>query len=76
MDANGFHRLIVKDRTTQNTLAVFIGAYVYALIAISSCGANWGVDTMRSFVLVHHETVIACVIVQPDRGVLHLHLGT
>tara|TARA_R100001143_G_scaffold17938_1_gene19685 strand:+ start:2260 stop:2826 length:567 start_codon:yes stop_codon:yes gene_type:complete len=28
------HRLIVQDRTTQNTLAVFIGAYVYALIAI------------------------------------------
>jgi uncharacterized membrane protein len=28
------HRLIMKDATTQKTLAAFIGAYVYALVAI------------------------------------------
>lgn len=28
------HRLIIQDPTTQNTLASFIGAYVYALVAI------------------------------------------
>ena len=28
------HRLIMQDKTTQNTLAVFIGAYVYALLGI------------------------------------------
>ena len=28
------HRLILQDRNTQNTMAVFIGAYVFALLGI------------------------------------------
>jgi len=28
------HRLMLEDRTTQNTLATFIGAYVYATVGI------------------------------------------
>lgn len=66
------HRLIVKDRTTQNTLAVFIGAYVYALIAIIL--RELGVfDDKRSFVLFIMTVIVLIVIVLSlIRWVLHL----
>ena len=66
------HRLIVQDRTTQNTLAVFIGAYVYALIAIIL--RELGVfDDKRSFVLFVMTVIVLTVIVfSLIRWVLHL----
>lgn len=66
------HRLILQDLTTQNTLAVFIGAYVYALIAIIM--REMGVfDDKRAFVLfVTTCVVLAVIVLYLIRWVLHL----
>ena len=66
------HRLIIKDLTTQNTLAVFIGAYVYALIAIIL--RELGVfDDKRAFVLfIMTVVVLAAIVGYLIRWVLHL----
>lgn len=66
------HRLIIQDRTTQNTLAVFIGAYVYALLAIILRELGVFVDK-RAFVLfVMTVAVLAVIVVYLIRWVLHL----
>ncbi|UOA31592.1 hypothetical protein DSM110093_01362 [Sulfitobacter sp. DSM 110093] len=66
------HRLIIQDRTTQNTLAVFIGAYVYALVAIIMRELGVYVDE-RSFVLfLTTVMVLAIIVVFLIRWVLHL----
>lgn len=66
------HRLIIQDLTTQNTLAVFIGAYVYALIAIIL--RELGVfDEKRSFVLfIMTVLVLVLIVFYLIRWVLHL----
>ncbi len=66
------HRLIIQDRTTQNTLAVFIGAYVYALVAIIMRELGIYVDE-RAFVLfVMTVVVLAVIVIYLIRWVLHL----
>ena len=66
------HRLIIQDRTTQNTLAVFIGAYVYALVAIIMRELGIYVDE-RSFVLfLTTVLVLAIIVIFLIRWVLHL----
>jgi len=66
------HRLIIQDRTTQNTLAVFIGAYVYALVAIIMRELGVYVDE-RSFVLfLTTVLVLAIIVIFLIRWVLHL----
>ena len=66
------HRLIIQDRTTQNTLAVFIGAYVYALVAIIMRELGVYVDE-RSFVLfLTTVMVLAIIVIFLIRWVLHL----
>ncbi len=66
------HRLIMQDRTTQNTMAVFIGAYVYALLAIILRELEvYGDD--RAFVLFCMTVlVIVVIVVYLIRWVLHL----
>ncbi len=66
------HRLIIQDKTTQNTIAVFIGAYVYALIAIIL--RELGVYTdERSFVLfLTTVLVLAVIVIYLVRWVFHL----
>ncbi len=66
------HRLIIQDRTTQNTLAVFIGAYVYALVAITL--RELGVfDDESAFVLfVMTVLVLGVIVLYLIRWVLHL----
>lgn len=66
------HRLIIQDLTTQNTLAVFIGAYVYALIAIIM--RELGVfDDKRAFVLfITTVLVLVLIVFYLVRWVLHL----
>ena len=66
------HRLIMQDKTTQNTLAVFIGAYVYALLGIIL--RELGVyDDDRAFVLFWMTVfVLAIIVVYLIRWVLHL----
>jgi len=66
------HRLIIQDRTTQNTLAVFIGAYVYALVAIILRELGVYVDE-RAFVLfLMTVLVLAVIVIYLIRWVLHL----
>lgn len=66
------HRLIMKDATTQKTLAAFIGAYVYALVAIilremDVFGDDQALVFFRLTVLV-----LAIVVWSLVRCVLHL----
>lgn len=66
------HRLILEDPTTQNTLAVFIGAYVYALVAIILRELGVYVDE-RAFVLfIMTVLVLAVIVIYLIRWVLHL----
>ncbi len=66
------HRLIVQDPTTQNTLAVFIGAYVYALIAIILRELEIFNDK-RAFVLfIMTVLVLVLIVFSLIRWVLHL----
>ena len=66
------HRLIIQDRTTQNTLAVFIGAYVYSLVAIIMRELGIYVDE-RALVLFAMTVIVLAVIVgYLIRWVLHL----
>lgn len=66
------HRLIMTDRTTQNTMAVFIGAYVYALLGIIL--RELGIyDDDRAFVLFWMTVfVLLVIVVRLIRWVLHL----
>jgi len=66
------HRLILQDPTTQNTIAVFIGAYVYALVAVVMM--ELGVfDSQRSFLLFLTTVgVLVLIVVYLIRWVLHL----
>ncbi len=66
------HRLIMQDRVTQNTMAVFIGAYVYALLGIIL--QELGVyDDERAFVVFWMTVlVLAVIVIYLIRWVLHL----
>ena len=66
------HRLIVQDRTTQNTLAVFIGAYVYALIAIIMRELGVYVDERALVLFLMTVLVLAVIVIYLIRWVLHL----
>ena len=66
------HRLIMQDKTTQNTMAVFIGAYVYALLGIIL--RELGIyDDDRAFVVFWMTVlVLVVIVVSLIRWVLHL----
>ena len=66
------HRLIIQDRTTQNTLAVFIGAYVYALCAIIMRELGIYVDDRALVLFVMTVLVLVVIVVYLIRWVLHL----
>ena len=66
------HRLIIQDRTTQNVLAVFIGAYVYSLLAIIFREMGIFIDK-RAFVLfLMTVAVMAVIVIYLVRWTLHL----
>ncbi|SFR50214.1 DUF2254 domain-containing protein [Litoreibacter janthinus] len=66
------HRLIIQDPTTQNTLAAFIGAYVYALIGIILRELQVFGDDHAAVLFVTTILVLAYVVVSIIRWVLHL----
>ncbi|MFD2739394.1 DUF2254 domain-containing protein [Sulfitobacter aestuarii] len=66
------HRLIIQDRTTQNTLAVFIGAYVYALVAIIMRELGIYVDERALVLFLMTVLVLAVIVIYLIRWVLHL----
>ena len=66
------HRLIIEDRTTQNTLAVFVGAYLYAMLGIILRELGVYADD-RAFVLfVMTVAVLGVILIYLIRWVLHL----
>ncbi len=66
------HRLIMQDQTTQNTLAVFIGAYVYSLLGIIMRELGIYNDD-HAFVLFWMTVgVLIIIVVYLIRWVLHL----
>ncbi|NNE52493.1 MAG: DUF2254 domain-containing protein [Sulfitobacter sp.] len=66
------HRLIIEDRTTQNTLAVFIGAYVYALTGIVLRELDVFTDNSAPVLFFVTAAVIALIVIYLIRWVLHL----
>jgi len=66
------HRLIMQDRTTQNTLAVFIGAYVYALLGIILRELGIYVDEQAFVLFWMTVLVLAVIVIYLIRWVLHL----
>ncbi|MDF1727649.1 MAG: DUF2254 domain-containing protein [Sulfitobacter sp.] len=66
------HRLIIEDRTTQNTLAVFIGAYVYALTAIILRELGVFTDDSAPVLFFMTSLVLVGIVVALGRWVLHL----
>ena len=66
------HRLIMQDRTTQRTLAAFIGAYVYALVAIVLRELAVFDDERALVLFVTTVLVLVLVVLSLVRWVLHL----
>lgn len=66
------HQLIMEDRVTQNTLAAFIGAFVYALVGIvlRETGAYGDDSAMILFWMT--VLVLAFIVWSVIRWVLHL----
>ncbi|WP_299378309.1 DUF2254 domain-containing protein [uncultured Tateyamaria sp.] len=66
------HQLIMEDAVTQNTLAAFIGAYVYALVAIVLREIGIYVDDRALVLFWLTVLVLAFVVWSLIRWVLHL----
>ncbi|MEL6451342.1 MAG: DUF2254 domain-containing protein [Pseudomonadota bacterium] len=66
------HQLIMQDAVTQNTLAAFIGAYVYALVAIVLREVGIYVDDRALVLFWLTVLVLAFVVWSLIRWVLHL----
>lgn len=66
------HQLIMHDSTTQKTLAAFIGAYVYALVAIVLREMGVFMDERALTLFAMTVLVLALVVLSLVRWVLHL----
>ncbi|MEM6372047.1 MAG: DUF2254 domain-containing protein [Pseudomonadota bacterium] len=66
------HQLIMQDAVTQNTLAAFIGAYVFALLAIVLRETGIYVDDRALVLFWVTVLVLAYVVWSLIRWVLHL----
>ncbi|XDA99690.1 DUF2254 domain-containing protein [Sulfitobacter sp. LCG007] len=66
------HRMILEDRITQNTLAAFIGAYVYALTAIILRKLGVYTDERALVLFVTTMLVLAFIVWNLIRWTLHL----
>ncbi|APX11287.1 DUF2254 domain-containing protein [Tateyamaria omphalii] len=66
------HQLIMQDAVTQNTLAAFIGAYVYALVAIVLREIGIYVDDRALVLFWLTVLVLAFVVWSLIRWTLHL----
>lgn len=66
------HQLIMQDQTTQKTLAAFVGAYVYALVAIILRELGVFVDAHALVLFWLTVLVLAFVVWSLVRWALHL----
>lgn len=71
------HRLMLEDRTTQNTLATFVGAFIYALTSIVLLRTTLFIDDEKSDdpeVVLFGVTIIVLIliVVAIVRWILHL----
>ncbi|MAO27966.1 DUF2254 domain-containing protein [Roseovarius sp.] len=71
------HRLLLDDTTTHTVLAVFIGAFVYALTTIILIQAGLYADTSAFITMAVTVLVVVMVIAAMLRWIDHLsHLGS
>jgi len=66
------HLLVMEDTVTQRTLATFIGAYVYALVAIILRELGVFPDEQTSVLFLVTVLVIVAIVYSIIRWVLHL----
>lgn len=66
------HQLLMEDSTTQNTLATFIGAYVYALTAIALREIGWIASDGATISFFVTLLVLIMVIGSLIRWIFHL----
>ena len=66
------HRLMLEDKTTQNTLATFIGAYVYATVGIVLRETGYFNNDHAFLIFYLTVVVMAIVVVYIIRWTLHL----
>lgn len=66
------HRLLLEDTTTQSVLATFIGAFVYALIAIILYRSQFYAEEAALLVMGVTITVAALVVISLLRWIDHL----
>mgnify|MGYP000235838871 FL=1 len=66
------HRLMLEDQTTQNTLATFIGAYVYATTGIVLRETGLFGDAHAFLIFYLTVAVMAVIVIYIIRWTLHL----
>lgn len=66
------HRLMLEDRTTQNTLATFIGAYVYATVGIVLRETGALTDAHAFLIFYLTVAVMTIIVIYIIRWTLHL----
>jgi len=66
------HRLMLEDRTSQNTLATFIGAYVYATVGIVLRETGALTDAHAFLIFYLTVGVMAVIVIYIIRWTLHL----
>lgn len=70
------HRLMLEDRTTQNTLATFVGAYIYALTSIvllrTTVFGDGQDDDPQVILFFFTIIVLILIVVSIVRWILHL----
>lgn len=65
-------RLLVADPTSQNALATFVGAFVFALVGIIALSTGYYGDEGRTILFVGTLVVVAIIVVTLLRWIAHL----
>jgi uncharacterized membrane protein len=64
--------LLQEDRTTQNVLATFLGAFLFSLVGIIALQAGFYTDTGRLVLFAATALVVALVVIALLRWISHL----
>lgn len=66
------HRILLDDSVTQTALAVFIGAFVYSLIAVMLLSTGLHSDCAAAMILLTTAGVVVLVVISMLRWIDHL----
>ncbi|EPX86127.1 putative membrane protein [Rubellimicrobium thermophilum DSM 16684] len=66
------HLVLMKDRTTQNALATFIGAWIYALLATVILDLPYFGERGRVALFVTTVLLLSLIVMSTLRWILHL----